>query len=1218
FPKICKRGGLWIDCHLVAINVPKACVFLDKKYPKRRKKNPTVNMFPNFTGSSRRPRQVNLSGQNLNPFAAAASTQKTIAHAQHERLQRQLERSRIDAAKKIQKTWRGHKSRQMLSDSRRKQWDELEVYGNHGNSDLLMLAQLRLLLSFCNARRRDDVERIVRMSSKVVESGSEIVITFDGSRSLLLRIATTLLKALETSLLEFHPELLQYLIKIIEHKPSTLSAISKRYYSFLSLISSEKSLFLDRNIFLNALKTPLVIDPDLDDNLDNFKLDVYASFGTQFLSTPYLEKDFSNMEGINSFVDMKLLSSALIGEFSAKRPDSYDSERNLWLLAHFILLSQRNKSLKSLEYFQAILLQISALSGETLERIAFQGSDNSQEIADGDDSSKNTTPFPDFILEQFLYLASRDCISDLLDKLNNDPTKNSTDRERNSSLFACYALTLLRIFPRRENEIRMWLYLGSINTLSSVSIPVLNFFWQVVRKTNIFCSIKTDSGAALTALRRAMRKESNVSSLTYVEDGEWHTTLLFLELYAFALRFTDDEEFLSGNSYNTQPEYKTVSRLRQSALPLQDVKKLSIFLKNLAFAIYYNANELLNDISVPNDSIARTHLRMSSTKKISETVKSDSPSVKTTEISFAGVTGNTLKHVKSVATAVMRMLYERDSRRKFLPRDHWLMKFQLDTDGYIPIFVFPGERRQEMSSDDEDEIDTFESGGRLGRVLEGQETHFPGIVIQRLFHSDNTRGVRSKLAEQKILAAIEPRIEVLKNMPFVMPFETRVQIFREFVNYDRRHRKDEQHMSEMRRISNRSQFRNLPTREDLPRDELGRFRAKIRRDNMFEDAYSQLYSIGSGLKDQVQISFVDQFGTVEAGIDGGGVSKEFLTCVTYEALCGKSSLKFFVPNDQNLLYPNPVILDEEKENLRLEGHLDTSPYWKEKIKELLQRYEFLGRIIGKCLYEGILVDIGLAGFFLLKWSASGMTGSDYRANINDLRDLDESLYQGILQLKNYDGNVEDFSLDFTITDTISLKNGQTKAITRELMRNGTAISVNNENRPLYISYLARHRLQIQPYQQTHAFLKGLSDVINPAWISLFNQSELQILLSGDSSEIDVEDLRRNTSYGGVYQIGDDGEEHETVKLFWKVMKSLDDPDRRRVLKFVTSSPRAPLLGFSELNPSFSIRDSGGDGIRLPSTSTCVNLLKLPRYSSEDILREKLLYAIHSGAGFDLS
>lgn len=166
--------------------------------------------------------------------------------------------------------------------------------------------------------------------------------------------------------------------------------------------------------------------------------------------------------------------------------------------------------------------------------------------------------------------------------------------------------------------------------------------------------------------------------------------------------------------------------------------------------------------------------------------------------------------------------------------------------------------------------------------------------------------------------------------------------------------------------------------------------------------------------------------------------------------------------------------------------------------------------------------------------------------------------------------------------------------------------------------MARHRLQIQPYLQTNAFLRGLSSMIQPSWLSMFNQSELQTLVAGTSSSIDVADLRRNTEYGGVYVIGTEGEEHPTVQLFWQVMEKMSDDERRAVLKFVTSTPRAPLLGFDKLNPRFSIRDAGNDETRLPSTSTCVNLLKLPMYKSEKVLREKLLMAVFSGAGFDLS
>ena len=143
-------------------------------------------------------------------------------------------------------------------------------------------------------------------------------------------------------------------------------------------------------------------------------------------------------------------------------------------------------------------------------------------------------------------------------------------------------------------------------------------------------------------------------------------------------------------------------------------------------------------------------------------------------------------------------------------------------------------------------------------------------------------------------------------------------------------------------------------------------------------------------------------------------------------------------------------------------------------------------------------------------------------------------------------------------------------------------------------------------------------MIEPSWLSMFNQSELQTLIGGDSSEIDVSDLRRNTQYGGVYVIGDDNKEHPTVQMFWEVMKTFSDTDRRKVLKYVTSTPRAPLLGFGQLNPRFSIRDSGSDQTRLPSSSTCVNLLKLPIYSDANTLRAKLQYAIDAGAGFNLS
>jgi ubiquitin-protein ligase E3 C len=73
--------------------------------------------------------------------------------------------------------------------------------------------------------------------------------------------------------------------------------------------------------------------------------------------------------------------------------------------------------------------------------------------------------------------------------------------------------------------------------------------------------------------------------------------------------------------------------------------------------------------------------------------------------------------------------------------------------------------------------------------------------------------------------------------------------------------------------------------------------------------------------------------------------------------------------------------------------------------------------------------------------------------------------------------------------------------------------------------------------------------------------------------------------------------------FWSVVESFNKAERNQLIKFVTACERPPLLGFSELVPRFAVRSAGDDEGRLPTSSTCVNLLKLPKYSSKQVLRE---------------
>jgi ubiquitin-protein ligase E3 C len=100
-------------------------------------------------------------------------------------------------------------------------------------------------------------------------------------------------------------------------------------------------------------------------------------------------------------------------------------------------------------------------------------------------------------------------------------------------------------------------------------------------------------------------------------------------------------------------------------------------------------------------------------------------------------------------------------------------------------------------------------------------------------------------------------------------------------------------------------------------------------------------------------------------------------------------------------------------------------------------------------------------------------------------------------------------------------------------------------------------------------------------------------------------------------IGSYHAENPVIKNFWRIVESFDEDLKKKLLKFATSRSRPPLFGFKNLIPSFAIQNSGNVD-RLPSASTCLNLLKLPPIEDFHLLKEKLVCAIESDAGFDLS
>merc|ERR1712157_44771 len=77
---------------------------------------------------------------------------------------------------------------------------------------------------------------------------------------------------------------------------------------------------------------------------------------------------------------------------------------------------------------------------------------------------------------------------------------------------------------------------------------------------------------------------------------------------------------------------------------------------------------------------------------------------------------------------------------------------------------------------------------------------------------------------------------------------------------------------------------------------------------------------------------------------------------------------------------------------------------------------------------------------------------------------------------------------------------------------------------------AEHKMTNSVRQQIDAFLKGLHEIVPPDMLSLFDDKELELLISG-LPDIDVEDLKANTEYHNYTP------QSEQVQWFWKALKN---------------------------------------------------------------------------------
>ncbi|VVC25277.1 Hypothetical protein CINCED_3A008949 [Cinara cedri] len=431
-------------------------------------------------------------------------------------------------------------------------------------------------------------------------------------------------------------------------------------------------------------------------------------------------------------------------------------------------------------------------------------------------------------------------------------------------------------------------------------------------------------------------------------------------------------------------------------------------------------------------------------------------------------------HLLRVTVNLLRQLHSRDLRCKFCPEGHWVSnRFSMNS-----TFDKPSDMH-------------FVQYTRRSRI---NYRPFRGIPVISMDNLDEGPPLTTR--QVRILT-------VLKEIPFVLPFEERVVVFQGLL------------------FNNKIEHQNTDSLFLVGSN----IHISIRRNYLYEDAFEKL-SIENEpeIRQTLRIHMKSAAGLDEAGVDGGGLLREFLSELLKTAF--DPNRGYFSMTNDNMLYPNPYV--------QFVQH------------NFAAHYFFIGRMLGKALYENLLVELPLAEFFLSK-----IFGRQTEVDVHHLASLDPLMYRNLLSLKNYDGDVVDLGLDFTI---VINEFGQTRV--EELKPNGANITVTNQNRIEYIHLMADYKLNTQIRKQCYFFKEGLANVISLDWLRMFSNRELQVLISGAEVPVDLEDLKNHTNYAGGYSADD-----PSIDLFWTVVNDFTDEQKTKLLKFVTSCSRPPLLGF---------------------------------------------------------
>jgi len=227
---------------------------------------------------------------------------------------------------------------------------------------------------------------------------------------------------------------------------------------------------------------------------------------------------------------------------------------------------------------------------------------------------------------------------------------------------------------------------------------------------------------------------------------------------------------------------------------------------------------------------------------------------------------------------------------------------------------------------------------------------------------------------------------------------------------------------------------------------------------------------------------------------------------------------------------------------------------------------------------------------------------DVSVNRKDLEHIDRYLIQCLDDVINiHKKGVDENSFSEIIQEKFvtTLSDGSEV----ELIPGGVKTIVTFDTRVEWAELVEKIRLN-ESKKQAEAIRRGLTLIIPEGVLNLLTWRELETLVCGKPI-LDVDLLKTNTIYRSC------SETDTIIEFFWRAIVEFTPEERSMYLRFVWGRSRLPLTSkdFPMKHTVEILRTQNDPDLMLPVAHTCFFQLEIPRYSSYEVCRDKLRYAI---------